>query len=503
MDQRPPILDAIAVKAAQGSYIRFNPAWRPGERDKYICEKEPLTHEVLDAHWYGHMSIGVHVMEPGSDTTRLAVLDLDNHADKDGNRPYDNDEFESAFSKLLSAATNHELNPLPVKTSDDGYHAVMTWTEPQSAKAVRGLLAKVCEEAGVDCEVFPKQDKVAENGYGSDVSLVGGRDSTLLDAELQPVPKEQWHTAQMFVSPPVRAAAQEERQRPVQNAGGILAEIEQGAVADGNRNDALKTLLVRLRKQNGFEETGLRMMAVGFAQDFGMPMKEALSLVRFAANLPLEDVAGFGQLVKIVPKYRTDISAARYRLEYNGQWVRLGSTEELRSKARVQNAILDQLGDLPNLTVGQWREMLPQLVARMVTHETEGEATEDMIWELIVTYLASRFEAQAKEFFTQRQALLQGYPFLDGSQVVFKPAPLMAWINRTRTVKVKQQNILDVLRSRGIGDRKTFSINNKNENVYWVEFTRHRRGHRHHVAVGLRRRCRDWRGAHNEIRLLT
>ncbi len=465
---RPPLLDVLAQRASNESYIRFRKDWQPGEEDKYFTVKEPISEAVLEAHWLGNESIGVHVMPPGSDTTRLGIIDFDNHAANGSEPPRTPDQFDATFKRIWLAADEQGLSLVPIRTSSQGYHLWAVYGEEVPAGLVRGQLQSVLDAAEVEAEVFPKTDEVGAGGFGNAISLVGGRQSWLLDSNLQPIAREDWISYPLALCPlPVpRADVINERQQI--RAPGIIEEIEGGRVYDGNRANTLKTLLVRLRKQNGMDETMLRIVARGFAAEYGLAEKDWTNLVKFASGLATNDIDGFGQLIKIVPKHRSGLTNARYQLEYKGVMIDLDSTSDLMSAAKVRNAIMDQLGDIADITVPAWRLLLPDIVARMVITETVGEDIEHDIWDLLITYIVGYFEREHREFYSQRESLLQGYPVVDGPEVVFKIAPIISWMNRTSTVRVRAVDVLKILRARGVGGSKTFSVNNKNEAVYWI-----------------------------------
>lgn len=157
---------------------------RPGERPVHVCA--PLTAAHVAAHYAGEYAVGLCPIEPGSDTTRVALLDLDSHR---GEVPWD---AMLAHARALKAAlAGRGLHVTGWRSSGGaGIHLYLCWNAPQDARSVRTLLSEVLAETGFaagtggianrEIEVFPKQDRVAADGSGSMFILPGtGRSAPL------------------------------------------------------------------------------------------------------------------------------------------------------------------------------------------------------------------------------------------------------------------------------------------------------------------------------------
>ncbi len=134
---------------------------------------ETLDDYKIAQHVAGRAKYGACPIAPGSNVTRLALLDLDNH---DGALAFE--QVHSAAKELIAAAQHYDLIGLPFKSAGgQGIHIYFLWDEPQDAYSVRETLRELL----IDClytpgtkglqrgqiEIFPKQNYVPANGYGS------------------------------------------------------------------------------------------------------------------------------------------------------------------------------------------------------------------------------------------------------------------------------------------------------------------------------------------------
>lgn len=134
---------------------------------------EPFTEVKLSEHVMGGNAYGLCPIAPGESTTRVAVLDFDSH------------KGETPWADMLSHAENvaGELvldgyAPVLFRSSGGhGIHLYLLWDEPQDAYSVRERMRFNLEACGLESgtggvarrevEIFPKQDSVPLDGYGS------------------------------------------------------------------------------------------------------------------------------------------------------------------------------------------------------------------------------------------------------------------------------------------------------------------------------------------------
>ncbi|ABB09234.1 VapE domain-containing protein [Burkholderia lata] len=156
----------------------------------------PLTNERLAHHVNGGPAYGVYPMQPGSDVTLIALLDLDSHK---GETPWH--EMQDTAVRIVTVASAAGLNGIPFRSSGGaGIHIYFLWDEPQDAysarQALRSILAAVDLHDGTkgvaagQVEIFPKQDSVSHNGYGNMFLLpLAGKSVPLDSFELDDMPK--------------------------------------------------------------------------------------------------------------------------------------------------------------------------------------------------------------------------------------------------------------------------------------------------------------------------
>lgn len=134
---------------------------------------EPFDEVKLSEHVTGSKAYGLCPIAPGESTTRVACLDFDSH------------KGETAWADMRAIADRVALaleldgyQPVMFRSSGgQGIHLFVLWDEPQDAYSVREVMRAAlaaCDlkpgTRGVvagEVEVFPKQDSVPADGFGS------------------------------------------------------------------------------------------------------------------------------------------------------------------------------------------------------------------------------------------------------------------------------------------------------------------------------------------------
>jgi hypothetical protein len=190
--------------------------WFDTSKNEWACKPvhAPLTPELLVKHLSPEgPHLGVYVVSSSSDAAhpevldqvRLATLDLDN---KKG-VVVSEQELRNVALRLAETARKFKLIPWAISSgSGAGYHLHFFWDKPQSAGAVRELLATVLAAEGFrngtgsvgqhEAEVFPKQPCIDAGAgkVGNLIALPFGRKSRPLDNDLQPSSVALlWHTS--------------------------------------------------------------------------------------------------------------------------------------------------------------------------------------------------------------------------------------------------------------------------------------------------------------------
>lgn len=145
----------------------------------YLPVARPITHEDVQAHLDGDKSYGTYVIDPADQTCKYVCFDLDI-----------NDEIAlatlcglvEAMVIRTSEGDMDSINSLLCEFSGNkGYHVWVFFDTPIRADIVRRWVSalftdswrETASEYGWpgELEVFPKQDEVAEGGYGNLVKL--------------------------------------------------------------------------------------------------------------------------------------------------------------------------------------------------------------------------------------------------------------------------------------------------------------------------------------------
>jgi len=193
---RPPAdprLDLLRSVASMGRTDTHAEAFRQTDGGwGYRRIPGPITDDMLDRHLDGGQYLGAYVM-PVGETTRLAVLDLDDHEHV---IPWE--QMQTTARKIAVALRAEGLVPWACRSGGGrGVHLFCWWTEPQPARDARTTLARVLASVGLtggdggieksEVEIFPKQDAVAADRYGNLIALPFGRESVPLDDDMEPI----------------------------------------------------------------------------------------------------------------------------------------------------------------------------------------------------------------------------------------------------------------------------------------------------------------------------
>lgn len=190
--QKATFLRLFASCFRSDAYGKFNVAAGHG----YRLVNHPASAAVIDAHAEGKQSIMLYTNI--GDKTRVGAFDIDDHAK---NLPL---EQKSDVTRRLTDALIADGMKPHVFRSGGGYggHIFLLFKEPQSAAAVRAYCGTLAARLGFktgtggiavgEVEIFPKQDRVEEGGYGSGIALPLARASVPLDYAFNPIDMVNW-----------------------------------------------------------------------------------------------------------------------------------------------------------------------------------------------------------------------------------------------------------------------------------------------------------------------
>ena len=230
-----------------------------------------LNAAQIDAHVAGDSAYGLCPIAPGASTTRAACLDFDSHK---GETPWP--DMLATAGRVASALKLKGLAPHLFRSNGgSGVHIILTWDKPQDAYSVREVLRTALDECGLKegskggvaagvVEVFPKQDSVRADGWGSMFVLPFNGDRG------QPLGEFRGFRASCDV-PAIERAANEPSKPVTTDASAINADYARDRAID--YMDALETATEGDRNGTLFDVSC-------YLKDIGVPCHDSIGLIR-------------------------------------------------------------------------------------------------------------------------------------------------------------------------------------------------------------------------------
>jgi len=221
---------------------------------------EPLTSEVLVRHTEGKLTAGVYQLDTNSEV-KWCCLDFDNaDAEKDATKAWE-----------CAKKTQYAEAVLLETTGGRGYHLWLFFQNRVTARQAKSIAERLIESAGVRCEVFPKQEKLEEGGYGNLVRLpLGIHKKTGLRSKLIE-PDDLEKIVPIFIEP---------EEEPAETGGEMQVheaypcwQAMFAGVKEGGRDVVAFTLARRLRTTQGFDEQLCRAALLEWNKKNDPPMK--------------------------------------------------------------------------------------------------------------------------------------------------------------------------------------------------------------------------------------
>jgi len=138
--------DAYALQNADGSY------------GKVVT---PLHDGVLEKHLDGSLTVGVYQIEPKKNTVKWIVWDIDDRKDA----------LSIANAIVKELKKDDKTGYVEASGSPNSYH-VWLFCEPVDTKDAYAYGRQIVEKLGIEkVEIFPKQEKIEEGGFGNLMKL--------------------------------------------------------------------------------------------------------------------------------------------------------------------------------------------------------------------------------------------------------------------------------------------------------------------------------------------
>ena len=144
---------------------------------KMSWTRDPLTLARQMQHVNGGPARGLCPIKAGESVTMVAVFDLDSHKGQTSWQAMCGVALE-----IMDTLRMCDMSPMAWRSSGgSGIHIYLIWDDPQDAYSVRLFLSEILASCGFkngtagvskqEIEIFPKQDSVPIDGYGSQIIL--------------------------------------------------------------------------------------------------------------------------------------------------------------------------------------------------------------------------------------------------------------------------------------------------------------------------------------------
>lgn len=481
----------------QRSSGRFDP-----KNGKMHTEYRGLTTEDLLKHLRGEQGMGaVPILD--DDTCSWAALDFDHDGDED-----------IPIAPIEAKITELKLPLLPCRSKSGGVHCYLFLAKAQPASKIRAIMSKWAQALGhAGCEVFPKQAKMATDGKGKkqlgnwiNLPYLGSDETVRYGFKGgKKLSLEQFLTAaeKLRLGDDELAALMGSDHS---NAPPCAQKMFQQGVASGNRNEALYTITVYLRKSDpdNVEKRAFDANSSVFTKP--LPRPEAARTIssasresmgyrcneepnrslcdrdlcvkrKFGINrdehellLAKDSLPAFTEL----RKYKTE--PIRWELIIDGMKVGNIATEDLLDFREMRRVIAERLTKVvPLIKNVEWERILQPLMASAVIIEAPDDASVTGVIRSRLIEFASKTELNKKDTpVKDRIALVRGLPIViqqDGEPcVAFRAQDFISFLKRTKSEELKGTNLWFAIRELGVGHTKC-RAGDKNLNVWYMPVT--------------------------------
>jgi len=237
----------------------------------YLPVQEKLKDGNISNHLAGKNSYGIYLIEPTCNMCWHTVIDIDT-------------KEVDVLKKIKKATLELGLEQNQILTEfsgNKGYHLWLNFNEAIEAEKARklGKLIVVSSRVGGDIEVFPKQDRVRDGGYGNPIKLplgihkLSGNSSYLLNEQLQKV--DDWESCLINIQKISPGQANNILDKFIDNVSSVspcnyeksktagseglpcFKRIMQNGVSEGKRDDVAFRLAIYLKNHGVVRDLAL------------------------------------------------------------------------------------------------------------------------------------------------------------------------------------------------------------------------------------------------------
>lgn len=152
--------DAYAMQNPNGGYFKV---------------KNPVSDAIIKKHLEGNLTIGAYQFNLDN-KVKWVCFDIDSHAPKniietDEDIIKRNEQAENDKIRMCNFLTTSNVPFILEKSGSPHSYHIWVLLNPVDGKKAKQFGIDVKKETGIDCEVFPKQEKIGKDGYGNLVKV--------------------------------------------------------------------------------------------------------------------------------------------------------------------------------------------------------------------------------------------------------------------------------------------------------------------------------------------
>lgn len=152
--------DAYAIQNPNGGYFKV---------------KNPVTDVIIQKHLEGSLTIGAYQFNPDN-LVKWVCFDIDSHAPKNVTETEDDikkrdEKAENDMNRMCNFLKSSDVPFLLEKSGSPHSYHIWVFVNPVDGSKAKQFGIDVKKETGIDCEVFPKQEKIGKDGYGNLVKV--------------------------------------------------------------------------------------------------------------------------------------------------------------------------------------------------------------------------------------------------------------------------------------------------------------------------------------------
>ena len=428
----------------------------------------------LDTAWKNHFEgkIGIGQIPIQSNGIKWGAIDLDFY-DEDRNK---REASPKEIRAILSAVKKLPLYCFYSKSKS--IHLFVFYNEPQNVKTLRQQLADWAIEIGYpNSEIFPKQDRVSDEGTGSWINIpyFGLKHRTCLFLDKKVIRELSASEVIRYIKP-----------IEISDIPPCIESLNKIGVKEGSRNNFIFNIGVLLKKQevSNWQEEVRKFNYKEFEKAISKDVledtikslekkiynytcdqqpineycqRELCLTKKFGVGTQSYDIVEFGQLKKIL----TD--PARYYLLVNTEEIEL-SIEELMSYKRIRLKIVEALNIVPP-QIKDWEFKLQKLLKNVIEEEAPPDASKGgVITNEVFNFL--------ELYSDNKQDLLRNKPWYNqqDKNIYFQSKDVRTFV-KASGLQVSEGDIWRVLRQYKCG-HKVYNVQGKPINAWMFPLTK-------------------------------